>query len=73
MLGVYYYETVRDSAEDYFIDNLPQGEFKLRYRIRCAQAGKFRVAPATVESLYAPEFAAYSSGELVKITEKGQN
>lgn len=73
VLGVYYYETVRDSAEDYFIDNLPQGEFKLRYRIRCAQAGKFRVAPATVESLYAPEFAAYSSGELVKITEKGQN
>jgi len=67
LLGVYYYETVRDSAEDFFIDNLPQGEFKLRYRIRCAQGGRFRVGPATVESLYAPEFAAYSSGEVVKI------
>jgi alpha-2-macroglobulin len=67
VLGVYYYEEVRDSAEDFFIENLPQGEFKLRYRIRCAQSGKFRVGPATVESLYAPEFAAYSSGEVVKI------
>lgn len=68
--GLYYYETVRDSAEDFFIENIPQGEFKLTYRLRCQQSGNFKTAPATIESMYAPEFVAYSSGKEVKIEEK---
>ncbi|MFB3850339.1 MAG: alpha-2-macroglobulin [Acidobacteriota bacterium] len=69
-LGLYYYETVRDSAEDFFIEDIPQGEFKLKYRLRCQQSGKFKTAPATIQSMYAPEFVAYSSGKEVKIEEK---
>ena len=69
-LGLYYYETVRDSAEDFFVEEIPQGEFKLRYRLRCQQSGKFKTAPATIQSMYAPEFVSYSSGKEVKIEEK---
>jgi uncharacterized protein YfaS (alpha-2-macroglobulin family) len=29
--------------------------------------GVFRVGPATVQSMYAPEFAAYSAGAAVRI------
>lgn len=69
-LGFYYYEAVRDSAEDIFLEYIPKGEFKLRYRLRCQQRGLFKVAPATIQSMYAPEFVAYSSGKEVKIEER---
>ena len=61
-LGLAYYEEVRDSGANFFFEQLPVGEYTFRYRVRAAMAGNFRVAPATVQSLYAPEFAAYSAG-----------
>ena len=69
-LGLYYYEAIRDSAEDIFVEYIPNGEFKLRYRLRCQKSGLFKVAPATIQSMYAPEFVAYSSGREVKIEER---
>jgi uncharacterized protein YfaS (alpha-2-macroglobulin family) len=68
--GIYFYEMVRDSKEDFFIENIPKGEFKLRYRLRVANEGVFKVAPATMESMYAPEFKAYSSGKVLTISPK---
>lgn len=65
--GLAYYETVRDSSDDFFIENIPYGEFTLRYRIICQQKGKFAVAPATIQSMYAPEFVAHSDGMTITI------
>lgn len=65
-LGIGWYEEIRDSGTNFFFERLPQGEYTFRYRIRAATAGTFRVAPATVQPMYAPEFAAISAGaELV--------
>ncbi|MBI2840187.1 MAG: hypothetical protein HYX75_17870 [Acidobacteria bacterium] len=61
-LGVVTYEEVRDSGENFFFENLPAGEYTFKYRIRATMAGTFKVAPATIQSMYAPEFNAYSSG-----------
>ncbi len=66
-LGIYWYEEVRDSAQNFFFEHLPQGEYTFRYRIRANMAGQFKVAPATIQSMYAPEFNAYSTGETIKI------
>jgi alpha-2-macroglobulin len=60
--GISWYEEIRDSGTNFFFEHLPQGEYTLKYRMRAATAGSFKVAPATVQPLYAPEFAAYSSG-----------
>jgi uncharacterized protein YfaS (alpha-2-macroglobulin family) len=30
-------------------------------------AGTFRVGPATLQSMYAPEFTAYSAGNLLEV------
>jgi uncharacterized protein YfaS (alpha-2-macroglobulin family) len=30
-------------------------------------AGTFKAAPATLQSMYAPEFAAYSSGTVITV------
>ncbi|MCB1057621.1 MAG: hypothetical protein KDD11_19140 [Acidobacteria bacterium] len=61
-LGIGWYEEIRDSGAHFFFDWLPAGEVVLKHRLRVAHAGRFRVGPATVESLYAPEFHAYSAG-----------
>jgi alpha-2-macroglobulin len=66
-LGISWYEEIRDSGTNFFFEHLPQGEYTFKYRIRAATAGTFKVAPATAQPMYAPEFAAYSSGAILKI------
>jgi alpha-2-macroglobulin len=61
-LGLAYYEEVRDSGANFFFEQLPVGEYTFRYRVRANMAGQFRVGPATLQSMYAPEFNAYSAG-----------
>ena len=66
-LGICWYEEVRDSGTNFFFEWLPQGEYNFKYRLRATMAGKFRVGPATIQSMYAPEFAAFSSGAQLNI------
>jgi len=66
-LGIAYYEEVRDSGTDFFFERLPTGEYTLKYRLRATMAGVFRAAPATLQSMYAPEFAAYSAGTRLEV------
>ena len=66
-LGISWYEEIRDSGTNFFFERLPVGEYTFKYRIRAAVAGKFKVAPAMVQPMYAPEFVAYSSGAVLDI------
>jgi alpha-2-macroglobulin len=70
-LGICWYEEVRDSGANFFFEQLPQGEYTFKYRLRAAMAGSFRVGPATLQSLYAPEFAGYSTGVVMRVEEYG--
>ena len=65
--GIGYYQTMRDSGTNYFFERLPAGEFSFKYRLRATTAGEYRVAPASVQSIYAPEFNAYSRGKRMHI------
>jgi alpha-2-macroglobulin len=66
-LGIYWYEEIRDSGTNFFFESLPQGEYTFKYRLRATTAGEYKVSPATVQPMYAPEFAAYSSGLKIQI------
>lgn len=66
-LGIGWYEEVRDSGTNFFFEQLPAGEYTFKYRLRANMAGTFRVSPATVQSMYAPEFAAYSAGNVLVV------
>jgi uncharacterized protein YfaS (alpha-2-macroglobulin family) len=66
-LGIVWYEETRDSGTNFFFERLPAGQYTLHYRLRANMAGVFRVGPATVQSMYAPEFAAYSAGATVRV------
>jgi uncharacterized protein YfaS (alpha-2-macroglobulin family) len=70
-LGIVRYEEVRDSGTNFFMEWLPQGEYTLKHRMKCAMAGTFKAAPATLQSMYAPEFAAYSAGAVIKVVKVG--
>ena len=66
-LGLARYEEVRDSATNFFIEWLPAGEYTLKYRVKANMAGEFRVGPARLQAMYAPEFGAYSAGHLIQV------
>ncbi len=66
-LGIAWYEETRDSATNFFFERLPVGEYAFKYRLRANMAGTFRVGPATVQSMYAPEFNAYSAGAVLTV------
>ena len=68
-LGIGWYEEIRDSGTNFFFDWLPVGEYTFKYRLRVAMAGEFRVAPAVVQSMYAPEFTAYSTGAEIEVAD----
>jgi uncharacterized protein YfaS (alpha-2-macroglobulin family) len=68
-LGLVWYEETRDSGTNFFFEALPQGEYTLKYRLRANLAGTFRTGPATLQSMYAPEFTAYSTGAVVRVGE----
>jgi hypothetical protein len=67
-LGLVRYEETHDSGADFFFESLPAGEYTLRYRLRANLAGTFRVGPATMQSMYAPEFSAYSAGGVLVVS-----
>ncbi|HRI48709.1 MAG TPA: hypothetical protein PLW65_00890, partial [Pseudomonadota bacterium] len=71
-LGVAAYEEVRDSSTNYFFERLPAGQYTFTYRLRANMAGTFSIGPATLQSLYAPEFTAYSAGNQLTIRSAGQ-
>ncbi len=65
--GLMYYENIKDASVDFFISNLPKGIHELEYSLRVTQKGSFSSGIATVQSLYAPEFAAHSSGRHILV------
>jgi alpha-2-macroglobulin len=65
--GLDYYQELHDSSTDFFIDQMPEGSVTLKYQLRVATAGTFRLGPAVVESVYAPEFVAHSKGAVLQI------
>ena len=66
-LGISWYEEVRDSGTNFFFEWRPAGEYTFKYRLRANMAGAFRVGPAVLQSMYAPEFTAYSAGHRLEV------
>jgi len=66
-VGTPHYREIRDSGTNIFFDRLPAGTYALKYRLRATMAGTFRVGPAVLQSMYAPEFTAYSAGKVLEV------
>ncbi len=63
--GISYYFSIKDAATNFFISKLHKGQYTLSYRMFITHEGNFSIAPATIQSMYAPEFASNSLGERI--------
>jgi len=60
--GLGYYQSTKDAATHFFFDDLPKGVYVFEYDLRANGAGSFSNGIATMQSMYAPEFACHSDG-----------
>jgi len=65
--GLGYYESTRDAATHFFISYMPKGFYVFEYPVRVTHAGNFSNGIATLQCMYAPEFASHSEGVNVKV------
>jgi len=64
--GLYYYESTRDTATHFFIDNLPPGTYVFESSVRVQLKGQYESGIAEIQCMYAPEFNSHS--ESVSLT-----
>lgn len=65
--GLGYYHQMTDVGSDFFIRYLQKGTYILEYRLYVTQKGTFVDGIATIQSMYAPEFAAHSAGGKINV------
>lgn len=62
-----YYREVRDAATHFFLNRVPAGTYALRYVLRPTLTGQYRVLPAQVQSMYAPQFSAHTAADEIHV------
>lgn len=65
--NVWAYQSTKDASTHFFFDELSKGQHQLSYDVVINNAGTFSGAPATIESMYSPEFNARSKGGILKV------
>lgn len=65
--GLWYYEAPKDASVNFFIYWLPKGVHVFEYGLRVAHQGSFANGITTIQSMYAPEFAAHTAGVRVVV------
>ena len=65
--GIGYYENIRDTGTDFFLDYLPKGSTIFEYRLTVQQKGSLSAGITTVQCMYAPRFVANSTGSTIVI------
>lgn len=64
---LYRYEELRDNVINFFIQDLPQGTYELKYSLRPTAAGQFTTGAAVMQSMFMPEVTAHSAGFKVRV------
>lgn len=65
--GISFYKSSKDIAEHFYFDRLPEGTFVIEYGVYVSRAGEYASAPADIQCLYAPEYAAHTDGDCLII------
>lgn len=65
--GLGCYVSVKDASTEFFIETLRKGTYILTHSFYVARAGEYAGGIATLQSAYAPEFAAHSASVKVKV------
>jgi hypothetical protein len=68
--GLFYYESTRDAATNFFFGWLPIGTHVFEYPLRVTHYGNFSNGITTIQCMYAPEFTSHSEGVRISVKEK---
>jgi Bacterial Alpha-2-macroglobulin MG10 domain/Alpha-2-macroglobulin family/MG2 domain len=69
--GLGYYETTKDVSTEFFFSRVPRGVHVFEYPLVVEQTGEYSNGVASVECMYAPEFAFHTEGIRINV-EGGQ-
>lgn len=67
--GTGYYVAVNDASANFFFDRLAKGVYVLEYSYRVNRAGTYETGLATIQSAYAPEYAAHTGAVKLVVAE----
>lgn len=65
--GLFYYRENLDASTRIFVGYMPAGTYVLSYEVTANNAGTFTTGIATLQSQYAPELTAHSSGTRITV------
>lgn len=65
--GLWYYESTKDAATNFFIEYMPKGTYVFEYPLRVAYKGGFSNGITNIQSMYAPELTGHSNGLRVQV------
>ena len=57
-----YYAVNRDVTTEFYIDRMTKGVHVYKYDVYISRSGIYSAAPASVVSVYAPQFGSHTSG-----------
>lgn len=66
--GLWFYKNITDTGNDFFIQRLNKGTYIVDYQLYVTQSGSFTNGIATIQSIYAPEFASHSKGIRINVS-----
>ena len=66
------YREEHDDRSVFFLPHLAAGRWEIRYTMRAAFAGDYRVLPVTMEAMYVPLLAAHSDSRRLQIESKAK-
>lgn len=61
------YQTSRDASTDFFIENIPKGNYQIEYILFATHSGQYNNGLATIQCMYAPELNARSESLRIKV------
>lgn len=65
--GLFYYESTKDAATNFFFSYLPKGNYVFEYPLNVSHQGDFSNGVTTIQCMYAPEFTAHSEGLRLRV------
>ncbi len=65
--GLGYYETTKDASTEFFFPEVRRGTYVFEYTLIAGQTGNFSNGIASVECMYAPEYADHSEGIRINV------
>lgn len=67
--GVSAYRVYRDASTEFFIDKLTKGKHVLEYQVYVNRIGTYQTGTASIQSVYAPEYASHTEGLSLEVRE----